>query len=250
MRNSLLVPVLLATAIANANAQAVREEPPPYYGPVTLVNGVFVTPIAGVPFAGTVSIESEQILPDGTVAKKHSTSLIARDASGRIHNERRLLVPDTFKATPPLLSVHLFDPATRVSDFYNPMTLICREQTLPPQAQEPPANLPNAQEAGADLGVKTVSGFEAKGTRVTRTVPAQVSGTGKPEQIIDETWYSEELHMNLRERHTDQRSGVQTVTITAITRGDPDAALFEVPAGYKIVDMTPPAEAPIARANQ
>ncbi len=244
MRNSLLVLALFAMAMVSARSQDVREVPPPYRAPATLVSGVFVTPISGMPFAATVVIESEQTLPDGTVEKKHSASIIARDSSGRIHNERRYLMSGDFKVMPPLLSVHLFDPATRVSDFYNPITLICNERTLPPPG--PTVTDPKAE----DLGVKTVSGFEAKGTRSTRTVPAQFSGTGKPVEIADETWYSEDLHMNLLERHTDPRSGVQTVRITGIKREEPDTALFQVPAGYKIVDMTPPAEAPAAQVSR
>jgi hypothetical protein len=232
---------------ATATAQDVRQEPPPYRGPVTRVYGVFVTPIAGVPFSATVSIESAQPLPDGTIAKKHTMNLIARDSSGRIHNERRMFVGAAFKGEAPLISVHLFDPATRVSDFYNPATLICTEQTVPPPTDPASAmNNPNVE----DLGIRTMSGLEAKGTRVSRTIPGQFSETGKPAEIVDETWYSEELHMNLLERHTDPRSGVQTVTITSITRGEPDAALFAVPAGYKIVDMTPPAEAPVAQVKR
>jgi hypothetical protein len=88
--------------------------------------------------------------------------------------------------------------------------------------------------------------MQAKGTRITRTIPGQVSGTGKPVTMVDEIWYSEDLHMNLLERHTDVRGGTQTLAILSIERKEPPAALFEVPAGYKTVDMTPPANAPIA----
>ena len=247
MRGQLLVLALLGMSTASATAQDVRQDPPPYRGPVTRVSGVFVTPIGGAPFSATVSIESEQQLPDGTVTKKHTMNVIARDSSGRIHNERRVLVGAAFNGEPPLISVHLFDPATRISDFYNPATLICTEQVLPPPTDPASAmNNPNAE----DLGVRTMSGLEAKGTRIARTVPAQVSGTGQPVEIVDETWYSEDLHINLLERHTDPRNGVQTVTITSITRNDPDPALFAVPANYKIVDMTPPAEAPVAQVRR
>jgi hypothetical protein len=247
MRGCLLVLALLGMSAATGATQDVRQEPPPYRGPATLVDGVFVTPISGVPFTATVSIESVQTLPDGTVEKKHTLSLIARDASGRIHNERRALLAAGFNGMPPLISVHLFDPATRVNDFYNPMTLICTERTLPPLPDAARAtNDPNAE----NLGVKTVSGLEATGTRVTRKIRAQFSGTGQALEITDETWYSEDLHMNLLEQHTDPRSGVQTVTLMSIQRVEPDAALFTVPAGYKIVDMTPPAEAPVAQVRR
>jgi len=61
---------------------------------------------------------------------------------------------------------------------------------------------------------------------------------------VDEYWYSEDLHVNLLVRRTDPRTGVQTVTLTAIERVERAPEFFEVPEGYKIVDMTPPPGAP------
>jgi hypothetical protein len=36
------------------------------------------------------------------------------------------------------------------------------------------------------------------------------------------------------------------VAISTIQRAEPSPALFEVPTGYKVVDMTPPGGAPAA----
>jgi hypothetical protein len=54
------------------------------------------------------------------------------------------------------------------------------------------------------------------------------------------------LHVNLLLRHNDPRTGERTVALSDIKREDPDPAFFEVPQGYKIVDMTPPPGAPAA----
>jgi len=40
-------------------------------------------------------------------------------------------------------------------------------------------------------------------------------------------------------KHDDARSGQQTVTLTHVDRSEPDQAMFQVPAGYKVVDETP-----------
>ena len=64
---------------------------------------------------------------------------------------------------------------------------------------------------------------------------------------MDEFWYSEELHMNLLERHTDVRGGQQTVAILFIKFGEPEESLFELPKGYKIADMTPAEDSPATR---
>lgn len=237
--------LLLAAAAAALSAQQVREQPPLYPGTFSNVPGVFVTPIPGVPFTATVVIESKQILPDGTTETKVSQVFIARDSGGRIRNERHAMMPEGFRGMPPLEGVHVFDPATRISYMMNPFTRIARERVIPP-----PVNYaPGRDTKSVDLGTTTLNGIQTRGTRINRTVPAQFSGTGKAVTVTDEFWYSEELHMNLLETHTDVRGGVQTVSILSIKREEPSAALFEVPAGYKVVDMTPPADAPAAQSS-
>ena len=67
-----------------------------------------------------------------------------------------------------------------------------------------------------------------------------MSGTDQPVVIIDEYWYSDELHLNILEKHSDPRSGELTITVTQLNRNEPAADLFEIPPNYKIVDVTPP----------
>ena len=55
--------------------------------------------------------------------------------------------------------------------------------------------------------------------------------------IVDEFWYSEDLHLNLLMRHSDPRLGMRTFSATNISRDEPPLSLFEL-AGYKIVDAT------------
>ncbi len=114
--------------------------PPDYRGVQTVVPGIFVTPIPNAPFTATVDILSHEKLPNGTENVRTTSAQIARDSSGRIYNERRQLVPLTFKGQPMLLSAHIFDPATRLNIFLTPQTRIAREAILAPAAaarQEP-----------------------------------------------------------------------------------------------------------------
>jgi hypothetical protein len=235
MRSISRVLLLLLVPASLLAAQQVREQPPLYPGTFTQVAGVFVTPIAGAPFTATVMIVSKQPTADGSVETRMSQALIARDSRGRIRNERHALMPEGFHGTPPLISVHVFDPATRISYFFNPATLIAREQLVAPPPQQ------HADPNSVDLGYQTLNGMQARGSRITRIIPAEASGTGKQVTVTDEVWYSEDLHMNLLEEHTDPRGGKQSVAILSIERTEPSASIFEVPAGYKIVDLTPPA---------
>jgi hypothetical protein len=220
-------------------------KPPLYRGVTVHVSGVFVTPVPGVPLTAIVEVESTQVLADGATASKKTINNIGRDFKGRIYNERRRLVSTSFTGTPRLVSFHLYDPLTRVNTFLDPATHIARQTTRPvatPDGEEKlasPGAVRDPLVEEEELGTETMEKLLVHGLRRSRTLPAAVSGTGKPVVIIDEYWYSEELHLNILVKHDDPRSGHQMVTVTHVHRSEPDAAMFEIPAGYKVVDETP-----------
>src|ERR1700739_2032749 len=146
----------------------VREQPPLYSGPSVQVPGVFVPPIPGVPFTATVMIQSKQPLADGSVETRIAQEMVARDSRGRIRNERHAMVSEGFKGESPLVGAHIFDPATRISYMMTPLTMIAREQLVPP-----PRNMAGTGDGKSeDLGYTTLNGLQAKGTRISREVPA------------------------------------------------------------------------------
>jgi hypothetical protein len=95
------------------------------------------------------------------------------------------------------------------------------------------------------LGTKTLDNIKVKGTRRTLTIPAQATTIGTPITVVDECWYSKDLDMNVEFRHSDPRTGSRSITLTGFKREEPNPAFFEIPAGYKVVDMTPPPGAPV-----
>src|SRR5208282_4465467 len=206
-RKILLFAAILAACVAVLNAQETANDHAPLYrGTYTHVDGVFVTPVAGAPFSATAVIESQRPMTDGSVETRRTINEIARDSRGRIYNERRRLMPDAFHGTPPLIEVHLYDPQTRLNTFYVPATRVARQQVLPEQPRGP--NLLNSAVNVEDLGTTTLNGLEARGTRRSYTLAAGFSGTGKPVVVVDEYWYSEDLHINLLVRHDDPRGGL------------------------------------------
>ncbi|AXC12904.1 hypothetical protein ACPOL_3619 [Acidisarcina polymorpha] len=210
----------------------------PYRGVQTRVPGVFVTPVPNAPFSAVVDIQTTVELDNGQTAMRKTTNRIARDAQGRIYNERRQLVPVTFAGEPSLLSVHLYDPQTRMSVFLIPSTHLAHEMVLQQRPQEPSHPLsPEIKEE--DLGSSVMEAVAVHGILQTKTVTAAVSTTGKPLMIKDQYWYSEDLHLNMLMKHEDPRTGAQIISVTQVKRGEPDPKLFEVPAGYKAVDETP-----------
>lgn len=239
--------LLLLLCISAVGQDTQAPHPPDYRGVQTHIPGVFITPIPGAPFSGTVEIVSKEILPDGSTYTRHTMNHIARNSAGVIHNERRRLVSPQFTGEPRLLSFHIYDPSTRLNTFLDPATHIARQsvfrgQPHPPVNGTPPTPEEMQKSQGVtvqDLGTATIAGIPLHGTRKTRVVPALSSGTGQDVTITDEYWYSEELKVYLVLKHSDPRTGEQTVGITQIDRSEPDPSLFVIPSNYKVVDETP-----------
>jgi hypothetical protein len=242
-----LVVLLCMAGIGAVGQDTQAPHPPDYRGVQTHVPGVFVTPIPDAPFSGTVEILSKEILLDGSTYTRHTINHIARNSAGVIHNERRRLVSPQFKGEPRLVAIHIYDPSTRLNTFLDPATHIARQnvfrgQPHPPVNGTPPTPDEVQKSQGItvqDLGTTTIAGIPLRGTRKTRVVPALSSGTGQDVTITDDYWYSEELKVYLVLKHSDPRTGEQTVGITQIERSEPDPSLFVIPSTYKVVDETP-----------
>jgi hypothetical protein len=206
--------------------------------------GVFVTPIPNVPLLAVVNTQSSQIQKDGTTLNRKTLSAIARDGHGRIFNERRPLIPASETATPPILSILVYDPQTRTSTFIDPQNRVAWQSTLnrPPSAVPPDVgSIPLVGSTPAspyikeeDLGTRRMEGVDVHGTRDTQTIPAEANG-GKEITVVDEYWYSDDLRLNMLAIHKDPRTGERTTTVTQVDRGEPDPAIFEIPSGYKII---------------
>jgi len=86
------------------------------------------------------------------------------------------------------------------------------------------------------LGSKVIGGVSADGTRTTITIAAGQIGNDKPIQIVDEMWRSPELQVIVQSTHTDPRMGTTSYTLQNVSRAEPAATLFQVPADYTIKD--------------
>jgi hypothetical protein len=205
------------------------------------VGGVFVTPVPNVPLTAVAEVESTQTLDDGSTVTKKTINNIARDSQGRIYNERREMVAEDFQGVPPLMSGHIYDPTTRLNTFLDPSTKLARQSIFSEPMRQGPTAVNARGVESQDLGTQSMENVVVRGLRMTRTISAKSSGTGKPVTVTDEIWYSDELHLNMLVKHDDPRTGQQTVTITHVNRSEPAAEMFDVPADYKVVDETPAA---------
>lgn len=85
------------------------------------------------------------------------------------------------------------------------------------------------------LGVQTIEGVEAEGTRTITTIPAGAIGNERPIDIVYERWYSKDLELIVSSKHSDPRFGDQTYKLTNIIRANPDGTLFTLPGDFKML---------------
>jgi hypothetical protein len=92
----------------------------------------------------------------------------------------------------------------------------------------------NANVTKEDLGSQIVEGVMATGTRSTTTIEAGAIGNAQPIHVVSEQWYSEDLKVLVKTRHSDPRTGDTTYRLTNIVLAEPAKTLFEVPADYTL----------------
>ena len=87
------------------------------------------------------------------------------------------------------------------------------------------------------LGRRMMEGVNADGTRETATLEAGAIGNDRPILIVTESWFSADLQTMMLTRHSDLRMGEETFKLVNVSRGEPPAYLFQIPAGYQIIDQ-------------
>jgi hypothetical protein len=213
---------------------------------------IFLTPVPNAPFSAVVDVERTRIRSDGSVFNVRSIRSMARDGIGRIHNESRTFIPATGAGTPEIVHIHLYDPRTRIATELDARTRTFYTETMnhPPSTVPPTVRYGSPSSTGVprndfareeDLGSQEIEGVLARGVRETQIIPAEGNETGKEIAITDEYWYSDELRINVVMKHSDPRIGTTALTVTHITRGEPDPALLEIPEGYTRAGAAQPA---------
>ncbi|HEX4592709.1 MAG TPA: hypothetical protein VH157_00470 [Bryobacteraceae bacterium] len=87
-----------------------------------------------------------------------------------------------------------------------------------------------------ELGDQMIEGVRAHGRREKRTLAVGEIGNDRPIEVSSETWFSDELQTIVLSKRTDPRMGDSEYRLTNISRTEPAASLFEIPAGYTMRD--------------
>lgn len=208
--------------------------------------------VTGAPYSGQEVTEETQTLANGNVITRKMQANIYRDSSGRVRTERTVPAgrpgqaqsgAQTESATRTMVTIH--DPVGGTTSELDTSAKTARQMSIPnfqghnPNFQGHPARGQNGTASDpnvvtADLGMQTINGVQATGTRVTRTIPAGQIGNAQAIQIVTETWRSPDLKIPVMEKRIDPVHGNRTVQLTNITRAEPDPSLFQVPSDYTV----------------
>ena len=232
-RLTLFVLCLSLLSSTSSGQERAENAPSNQLNQVITIQGVYVKPVSGAPFSGTVEIVSRQKLPDGSIDVLKTVNYIARDSHGRTYNETRRLVAAEYEKEPLLNTLRIYDPSTNLASDLDPLTHIAKQTRRITAPRPHPASVPipdsddsNVRFKQVDLGTRMFKGILLKGIR-------QESGADQ----ADEFWYSPELSIYISRKHSDPMWD-QTVNVTDFERAEPDPSLFVVPDDYRIVEVT------------
>jgi hypothetical protein len=199
--------------------------------------------VTGAPYSGTEVSSHSQTLSNGNVISRQEQTNFSRDSQGRVRMETTMKHPDGTTAT----RVTIHDPVAGVVHNLDTQRKTSNDMTLhgPPNGQGrgrgQGQGQPRTGQHQADpnvvtesLGVQTINGVQATGTRITRTIPAGAEGNSLPIVTVHETWTSDDLKVPVMVKTTDPRFGASQTQLTNIVRAEPDPSLFQVPAGYTV----------------
>jgi len=208
--------------------------------------------VTGAPYSALEVTEETQTLANGNVLTHKTQANVYRDSSGRVRTERTVPAgrpapgqPSAQAQTGTRTMVTIHDPVAGVHTELDTTAKTARQMTLP-NFQSRNGNFPGRPGRGAnrgssdpnvvttDLGMQTINGVQATGTRVTRTIPAGQIGNAQAIQIVTETWRSPDLQIPVMTKRIDPIHGNVTTQLTNIARAEPDPSLFQVPSDYTV----------------
>jgi hypothetical protein len=199
--------------------------------------------VTGAPYSGVEVRSSSQALANGTVIQHQDSTKVARDGQGRVRRESTRTAPDGTSQTRITISdpvagmVYDLDPSTKTA-FSRPAHFPTQLQT----SQNPTGSARGARQPAQpsdnskreSLAAQSINGVIASGTRITHTIPAGTIGNSAAIETVHETWMADDLKVPVKSKMTDPRMGTNTMELTNLLRGEPDAALFAIPSDYTV----------------
>ena len=238
-------------SFAPAQAQGDGGFTPTDGGGGGVLESIYVPNLPNAPFSLTLHTEWVQTLSNGGTFTETNNRPIVRDSAGRIYQERWLLTPKGSNIPSQMTTIQIDDPVAQKFNNCFVRQKVC-EVTVsvmglqhydPARYQSGPLKNGKGTFLHEDLGSTSIAGMPAHTYRDTTTLEAGVLGNDAPMATVREFSYSTALGFNLASTLDAAQVGHQVFTITELSTLEPDAAYFQPPAGYRIVDHRKPAPA-------
>jgi hypothetical protein len=201
--------------------------------------------VTGAPYSAAVTNSKVQRLVDGSGAintvEHTTTGQVARDSQGRTY-EQTTIQGGRLGGNGSKTLIFIADPVAGYSYVLNDTekTAVRRPFHARTEGESTEGQKPRLRDSAnavvSDLGQDNSTGLQAEGKSVTRTIPAGTIGNSAPIVSTVQRWYSPDLKLVVKSVRNDPQSGQSTYVLSNIVKGDPDASLFQVPAGYKVTD--------------
>ncbi len=218
--------------------------------------------VTGAPYQADKKSVMTQTLSDGNRIVQTTVSKIYRDQQGRTRLERSLKgtlpesgeIDKTVMINDPVASTHyVLDERNRtvmkgvsmsmqgaksLSEVHHASDMAAKKTAEAKVSGGAPMPI-SAHRAGGgestkteDLGKQVLEGLSVEGTRTTVTIAAGAIFNERPIEIVSERWFSPDLQMVIMSKRNDPRMGETVYSVSNINRANPNASLFQVPAGY------------------
>lgn len=242
----LISSICVAQAQQQPAQQLHRVAPARDGGVREVLESIVIPPIPNAPFTATLQTEWVRYAGEGATVTVINERHIARDGLGRIYEERWDLVPKYGKIKSQMEWIQIADPQQRTLYNCSIRKQVCELRHYDPTkdltAAVPRKPIPlgatgNDRYRVEDLGTMNIAGIEVLGRRENRTIEVGSMGNDQPLQATNETWHSQELGLNLLSIRTSPMFGKQTFTVTELSATEPEPQLFQLPTGYKVVDI-------------
>jgi opacity protein-like surface antigen len=195
-------------------------------------------PVLGRPLSANEVRTAVQTLSDGSHVNSSETNQFHRDGQGRmrIETETGIMIYDS--------TIGFIYDLTKANKTYTKyasskdakVTIAAAAHYSSSHSESGKRATASTTQAGGpvteDLPPQSINGIWAKGSRVTTTIPAGTFGNDRDLKVVNERWFSDDLKLLVKSSNSDPRFGVTTYELTNILQGEPDLALFQLPAGY------------------
>jgi hypothetical protein len=208
----------------------------------TVVPGIDVPTLQGVPFAGTDTIIRTRPVEGGGSVVTSVTSKVVRDSQGRVYREHHHFGPPNTDPQKTLYAFYVLDPIAKTRTECTLATRRCtvvgyRPSLAFPLAHVGPFDGGKRSLARENLGQNNVDDLNLVGTREITTIFPGTAGNDQTLTLTREFWYSPDLKTNISVTRTDPREGTEAIHLAILSRGEPDPSAFAIPSNYVVNDL-------------